>query len=155
MATVKESIEVNAPVDTVYNQWTQFEEFPRFMEGVEKVSQLDDTRLHWVADIAGKTHEWEAKITEQEPDSRIAWAATDGKENGGIVTFQSLGADRTRVDVEMRYETEGVVEKVGSAVGADDRRVKADLERFRELIESRGAETGAWRGEVDSGQVTG
>ena len=154
MATVNESIEVNAPLSTVYNQWTQFEEFPRFMEGVESVQQLDDTRLHWVAEIGGKRHDWEAKITEQRPDSVIAWMATDGKENGGRVLFQDLGNGRTRIDLEMKYETEGLVESLGSAVGADDRRVKGDLERFKQLIESRGAETGAWRGEVEAGQVT-
>jgi len=153
MATVHETIEVNAPIETVYNQWTQFEEFPAFMEGVEQVTQLDDTRLHWVAEIAGKQHEWDAKITEQKPESVIAWMATDGKENGGRVNFQDLGTGRTRIEIEMMYDTEGVVEKVGSALGADDRRVKGDLERFKELIESRGAETGAWRGEVEAGQV--
>jgi uncharacterized membrane protein len=154
MATVNESIEVNAPLQQVYNQWTQFEDFPRFMEGVETVTQLDDTRLHWVAEIAGKRHEWEAKITEQRPDSVIAWMATDGKENGGRILFQELGNDRTRIDVEMTYESEGLVESLGSAVGADDRRVKGDLERFKQLIESQGTETGAWRGEVEAGQVT-
>jgi uncharacterized membrane protein len=152
MATVNESIEVNAPLNTVYNQWTQFEEFPQFMEGVESVKQLDDTRLQWVAEIAGKRHEWEAKITDQKPDSVIAWMATDGKENGGRVLFQDLGNDRTRVDIEMTFETEGIVESLGSAVGADDRQVKGDLERFKRLVESRGAETGAWRGEVEAGQ---
>ena len=154
MATVNETIEVNAPIDMVYNQWTQFEEFPTFMEGVESVKQLDDTRLLWVAEIAGKRHEWEAKITEQKPDSVIAWMATDGKENGGRVLFQDLGSSRTRIDVEMKYETEGLVENLGSKLGADDRRVSGDLERFKELIERRGTETGAWRGEVEAGQVT-
>jgi uncharacterized membrane protein len=154
MATVNETIEVNAPIETVYNQWTQFEEFPKFMEGVESVTQLDDTRLHWVAEIAGKRHEWDATITDQKPESVIAWMATDGKENGGRIIFQDLGDGRTRVDVEMKYETEGLVENLGSKLGADDRRVKSDLERFKELVERRGAETGAWRGEVEAGQVS-
>ena len=153
MATVHESISVRAPISTVYNQWTQFEEFPRFMEGVEHVQQLDDTRLHWVTEFGGKQHEWEAKIVEQKPDSRIAWQAVDGKDNGGTVTFHSEGPDVTRVDVEMQYDPEGLVESLGSKIGSDDRRVKADLERFKELVESRGAETGAWRGKVEAGQV--
>ena len=154
MATVNESIEVDVPVSTAYNQWTQFEEFPQFMEGVESVQQLDDTHVRWTADIGGQRREWEAEITSQEPDRHIAWRATDGKQNSGSVRFEPLGADRTRVEVEMSYDTEGVVEAVGSAVGADDRRVKADLGRFKELIESRGAESGAWRGEVRGGEVT-
>ena len=153
MATVKESIEVNAPISTVYNQWTQFEEFPRFMEGVESVTQLDDTRLQWVAEVGGQRHEWEAKITDQRPDQIVAWTAVDGKDNGGIVTFEELGPDQTRVNVEMHYEAEGLKESLGSALGADSRRVKSDLERFERLIEARGAETGAWRGEVEQGQV--
>ncbi len=155
MASVKESIQVNVPVSTAYNQWTQFEDFPQFMEGVESVTQIDDTHVRWVAEVGGQRHEWEAEITDQQPDQRIAWRATDGKDNAGIVTFQPLGGDQTRIDVEMSYETEGVVEALGSAIGADDRRVKADLERFKELIESRGMESGAWRGEVREGDVTG
>jgi uncharacterized membrane protein len=154
MARISESIEVNVPVTTAYNQWTQFEEFPTFMEGVESVTQLDDTHVHWVVEIGGKRHEWDAEITNQEPDRRVAWRATDGKDNTGQVTFESLGDDRTRVDVEMAYETEGVVERLGSAAGLDERRVKGDLERFKELMESRGGETGAWRGEVQRGEVT-
>jgi uncharacterized membrane protein len=153
MAQVEESIEVNVPVSTVYNQWTQFEEFPQFMEGVVSVTQTDDTHLRWVVDVGGERREWDAEITHQDPDSRISWRATDGKDNAGTVTFESLG-DRTRVNVEMSYETEGLKETLGSAIGVDDRRVKGDLERFKELIESRGAETGAWRGEVREGEVT-
>ncbi len=155
MAKVEQSIEVNVPVQTAYNQWTQFEDFPQFMEGVESVTQIDETHLRWVAEVGGKRHEWEAEITDQQPDQRIAWRATDGKDNAGAVTFQSLGGDQTRIDVEMSYDTEGVVEALGSAIGADDRRVKGDLERFKELIESRGIESGAWRGEVREGDVTG
>ena len=154
MARIEESIEVDVPITTAYNQWTQFEEFPRFMEGVESVTQLDNTHVRWVAEIAGKKHEWDAEITHQEPDSRVAWRATDGKDNSGAVTFQPLGAERTKVEVQMSYETEGLVEKVGSAIGVDDQRVKKDLGRFKELIEGRGGETGAWRGEVRGGDVT-
>ena len=154
MAEVNESIEVNVPVSTAYNQWTQFESFPQFMEGVESVAQTDDTHLHWVAEVGGKRHVWDAEITEQVPDRRIAWRSVDGKGISGIVTFEALGADRTRVDVQMSWETEGLVESLGSALGVDSRRVKGDLDRFKELIESQGVESGAWRGEVHSGQRT-
>ncbi|MBA3413391.1 MAG: SRPBCC family protein [Actinobacteria bacterium] len=154
MASVSESIDVDVPVQTAYNQWTQFEEFPRFMDGVESVQQIDDTHVRWAAEIAGKRHEWEAEITEQEPDRRVAWRATDGKDNAGAVTFEPLGESKTRVNVEMTYDAEGLLEKVGSALGADDRRVKGDLERFKELIESRGQESGAWRGEVSGGDAS-
>jgi uncharacterized membrane protein len=149
VATIEQSIEVEVPVRTAYNQWTQFEEFPQFMEGVEQVQQLTDDRLHWVAEFAGKRHEWDAKITEQKPDERVAWTSTEGKENGGAVTFHRLEDNRTKIMVQMDYETEGVIEGIGSALGFDDRRVKGDLERFKELIERRGHETGAWRGEID------
>jgi uncharacterized membrane protein len=148
MATIEESIEVEVPVRTAYNQWTQFEEFPQFMEGVETVRQENDTRLHWTASFAGKTHEWDAEVTEQIPDERVAWTATEGKGNAGVVTFHRLDENRTRVMVQMDWQTEGIVEQAGSALGFDNRRVKGDLERFKELIESRGSETGAWRGEV-------
>ncbi len=149
MPTIEQSIEVNVPVRTAYNQWTQFEEFPEFMEGVECVNQIDETHLRWKAEVAGKSEEWEAEITEQDPDQRIAWKATDGKENGGVVTFHRIADNETRVMLQMVWQPEGVVEKVGSAIGADDRRVKGDLERFKKLIESRGQESGAWRGEVE------
>src|SRR5919199_4233046 len=154
MARVEESIEVDVPVRTAYNQWTQFEEFPQFMQGVDSVTQLDDTHLRWVASIAGKRHEWEAEITEQVPDERVAWRATDGKGNAGVVTFHKLDDARSKVMAQIDWEPEGLVETLGSAVGADDRRVQGDLARFKELIERRGAETGAWRGEVEAGQVT-
>ncbi len=154
MAEVNESIEVNVPVSTAYNQWTQFESFPQFMDGVESVAQTDDTHLHWVAEVGGKRHEWDAEVTEQVPDRRIGWRSVDGKGISGIVTFESLGSDITRVDVEMSWETEGLVESLGSALGVDSRRVKGDLDRFKELIESQGVETGAWRGEVHGGQRT-
>ena len=150
MAEINESIEVNVPVSTAYNQWTQFEDFPRFMEGVQSVAQTDDTHLHWVAEVAGKRHEWDAEITEQVPDRRIAWQSVD--RISGIVRFEPLGSDRTRIDVDMSWEAEGLVESLGSAVGIDSRRVQADLERFKELIESQGVESGAWRGEVHAGQ---
>ena len=154
MAEVRETIEVDVPVSTAYNQWTQFEEFPRFMEGVESVTQTDDTHLHWVAEFGGKQHEWKAEIVEQVPDQRVAWRSVDGKGITGEVSFQPAGPDGTRVEVHMSWETEGVLESLGAALGADDRRVKGDLERFQELIESQGTETGAWRGEVRSGQRT-
>ena len=152
MATVEESIEVNVPVSTAYNQWTQFEDFPRFMEGVESVKQIDDTHLHWVAEIGGERREWDAEITEQQPDARIAWKATGGHGNSGVVTFKPLEQNSTMVTVRMEHVTEGLKEQLGSAVGADSRRVKGDLERFQEYVESRGRETGAWRGEVEQGE---
>jgi len=153
MSTIVQSIDVRVPVRTAYNQWTQFEDFPRFMEGVEKVEQLDDTRLHWVAKVAGKKKEWDAEITEQTPDQRVAWTATSGAPNGGVVTFHRLDDSTTRVTVQMEVEPEGPVEAVGAAAGIPDRRVKGDLDRFKEFIESRGTETGAWRGEVDQTDV--
>jgi uncharacterized membrane protein len=148
MSTIEQSVEVEAPLSTVYNQWTQFEEFPRFMQAVEEVRQLDDTHLHWVAEFGGSRHEWDAEITEQKPDERVAWRNTGGKDNAGVVTFHRLDDARTRVMVQMDFVPEGIKEKLGDALGAPDRRVQSDLERFKELIESRGAETGGWRGEV-------
>jgi len=148
MGTVSKSITVNVPVNTAYNQWTQFEEFPNFMEGVESVTQLDDKRLHWVAEIGGTREEWDAEIIDQTPDRRIAWQAISGKRNAGAVTFQPEGSDRTRIELEIDYETEGLKEKAGDALGVIDRRVEGDLERFKTFIESRGAETGAWRGNI-------
>jgi uncharacterized membrane protein len=152
MAEVQESIEVEVPVQTAYNQWTQFEDFPKFMEGIERVQQLDDKRLHWVAEVGGKKAEWDAEITHQEPDRRIAWRATDGKPNAGEVTFEPVNG-KTRVNVHMEFEPEGVKESAGSAFGFDSRQVKKDLERFKDFIEGRGTETGAWRGKVEGGQV--
>jgi uncharacterized membrane protein len=150
MSTIEQSIEVNVPVETAYNQWTQFEEFPRFMEGIESVTQLDDTHLRWVADIGGETEEWQAEIVEQKPDERVAWRAVEGKGNAGVVTFHRVGDAATRVMLQMDWEPEGMKEKIGSALGVDSGRVKADLERFKEIVERRGAETGAWRGEVSN-----
>jgi uncharacterized membrane protein len=147
---VVESIDVKVPVPTAYNQWTQFEEFPRFMEGVKSVTQTDDTHLRWVAEIAGKDEEWIAEITEQHPDERVAWQATSGAKNAGVVTFHRIDDQTSRVTLQMDVEPEGVVENVGTALGFLDRRVKGDLERFKEFIESRATETGAWRGEVEA-----
>ena len=145
---VEQSIEVNVPVHVAYNQWTQFEEFPEFMEGVESVQQIDDTHLLWTAEINGQREEWKAEITDQTPDERIAWRAVDGKSNSGMVMFHPLDEQRTRILVQMEFEAEGVMQKIGSALGSDDRQVKGDLERFKEFVEARGAETGAWRGSV-------
>ena len=151
MASVVESIDVEVPVSTAYNQWTQFEEFPRFMEGVKSVTQKDDTHLHWIAEVAGKEKEWDAEITEQHADERVAWRATSGAENAGVVTFHRMDDETTRVTLQLDVEPDGPVESVGTALGFLQRRVKGDLERFKEFIESRGRETGAWRGEVEAG----
>jgi len=148
MATIEKSIDVEVPVRTAYNQWTQFEEFPRFMEGVERVEQIDDTHLRWVAKVGGKRKEWIARITEQIPDARIAWTSEGGARNAGVVTFHKLAPSKTRVMLQIEYEPEDVVESVGDALGVVSRRIEGDLQRFKEFIESRGRETGAWRGEV-------
>ena len=153
MSNVTQSIDVDVPVRTAYNQWTQFEEFPKFMSGVKQVRQLDDTHLEWTAEIAGKDKTWKAEITEQNPDERVAWKATDGAENAGVVTFHRLAEGKTRVTVQMDIDPEGVVENVGDALGFPDRQVKGDLERFKKFIEERGTETGAWRGEVEQTKV--
>ena len=148
MERIERSTEVARPLSTVYNQWTQFEDFPRFMEGVEEVRQLDDTHQHWVAKVAGQRREWDAEIVRQEPDRLISWRGFGDKDHVGTVRFDAIGADRTRVTVDMEYEPETVTEKIGDALGLVGRRVDGDLGRFRDFIESRGAETGAWRGEV-------
>jgi len=150
--SIDESIEANVPVSLAYNQWTQFEDFPLFMEGVEHVQQLDDIRLHWVAKIGGKTAEWDAKILEQHPDRQISWISEDGKKTRGTVTFEPRGEGKTLVRLSMSYQAEGSIEQLGSAAGLDTRRVRGDLERFKELVESRGEESGAWLGEVEAGQ---
>jgi len=150
MTRVVQSVDVKAPVTSVYNQWTQFEDFPRSMEGVKSVDQIDDTHLRWVAEVAGKDETWNAEITEQHADERIAWNATSGAENAGVVTFHRIDDDTTRVTLQLDADPEGVVENVGTALGFLDRRVKGDLDRFKEFIEARGAESGAWRGEVDA-----
>ena len=149
MPTVEERIEVQQPVRTVYNQWTQFEEFPQFMEGVEKVVQVDDTRLHWVAEIAGAKREWDAEIIDQKPDQRVAWRSISGTDNAGVVTFRPVGPDTTEVTLQLDFEPEGAVEKAGEKLGFVSKRAEGDLKRFKEFIESRGTETGAWRGEVN------
>jgi uncharacterized membrane protein len=148
MSTVEQSVEVKQPVRTVYNQWTQFEEFPQFMEGVEEVRQLDDTHLHWKAEIAGKTKDWDARITEQIPDKRIAWTSESGAHNAGVVTFHKIDDETTKVMLQLEFDPDTIVEKAGDAVGLVKRRAKGDMERFKKFIESRGRETGAWRGEV-------
>ena len=154
MASVNESVVVDVPVGVAYDQWTQFEEFPKFMDAVTSVRQLDDTHLEWSAEIAGENHSWQAEIGEQEPDRLVSWRAVDGKYNSGKVTFELLDADRTRVDVELTYDAEGWKESAGSALGLDSRQVSADLDRFKEFIEARKAPTGGWPGEVHQGAVT-
>lgn len=148
MASVTKSIDVNVPVRVAYDQWTQFESFPEFMEGVEQVRQLSDTQLHWKANINGKETEWDAAITEQIPDERVAWRSTDGKTNAGVVTFHRLGEGMTKVTVQMDWEPSGMLENLGKLFGSDDRQIGSDLENFKRFIESRGQATGAWRGEV-------
>jgi uncharacterized membrane protein len=148
VSTIQESVDVDVPVRTAYNQWTQFEEFPRFMEGVESVRQVDDTHMHWKAEIGGVTREWDAEVTEQHPDERVVWKSTAGAEHGGVVTFHRLGEDTTRVMLQLDFDPEGIVEQAGDKLGFVSRRTKGDLKRFKELIESQGAETGAWRGDV-------
>jgi uncharacterized membrane protein len=146
--TITKSIEIDCPVRTVYNQWTQFEEFPRFMEGVKRVHQLDDKRLHWEAEIAGKNKEWDARITEQIPDKCIAWQPEGGEYTSGIVKFNPLGSNRTRVDLQVSYDPKGFVESTGDTLGFVSRRVENDLEHFKDFIENRSRETGAWRGTI-------
>jgi len=151
MATIEQSIEVAVPVRTAYNQWTQFEEFPSFMDGVTDVRQLDDTHLHWVVEHKGRRHEFDAEVTEQRPDERVAWRTVDGKSHAGVVTFQRLDDMHSKVMVQIDWEPDGMLEELGAALGSDSRRVKDDLQRFKELIESRGTESGAWRGAVKRG----
>lgn len=150
---IEKSIEVKAPLHTTYNQWTQFEEFPMFMEGVKEVQQLDDKRLHWRAEIAGKVKEWDAEIFEQVPDTKIAWRSTSGARNDGIVTFDKRGNDKTRVTLHLDYDPKGATENVGDALGFVSRRVEGDLKRFKEFVESHQSETGAWRGEIHGQHV--
>ena len=148
MSVIEKSIEINVPVRAVYNQWTQFEEFPNFMEGVRQVKQIDDRHLHWKADIGGKEKEWDAEITEQIPDERIAWRSRDGAANAGVVTFHRLSDSNSKVMLQLEYDPEGFVERAGDAVGVVSQRIVGDLERFKTFIEGRGRETGAWRGTV-------
>lgn len=147
-STVEESIEVNVPVSTAYNQWTQFEDFPKFMDSVHEVRQIDDTHLHWRADIAGKEEQWDAEITEQIPDKRIAWRSLGGVKNAGVVTFHKISDTKTRVMLQMDYDPQSVDEKIGDALGFVKMQAKSNLQRYKQLLESRGTETGAWRGTV-------
>ncbi|HET6171358.1 MAG TPA: SRPBCC family protein [Gaiellales bacterium] len=153
MSTVEQSIDVDVPVSVAYDQWTQFESFPQFMHGIEEVRQLDATHLHWRANFGGHVVEWDAVIAEQLPDERIAWRSTDGKANAGVVTFHRLSDDSSRVMVQIEHESEGIMEKVGSALGADTHEVKSNLNRFKELVEDRGRASGAWRRTVEHGDV--
>ena len=148
MSTIEKSIEVNVPVRTAYNQWTQFEEFPRFMSGVKEVKQLNDRQLHWKAEISGLEKEWDAEIIEQTPDQRIAWTSRGGFLNGGVVTFHRLSDARSMVMLQMWYDPQGFLENTGDALGVVSSRIQGDLERFKEFIEQRGQETGSWRGQV-------
>jgi uncharacterized membrane protein len=154
MSRVEKSIEIDRPLRIVYDQWTQFEDFPRFMEGVEEVHQLDDKTLHWKARIGGKSEEWEAEIVRQVPDQLIAWRHTRGAINSGVVSFVPIDAERCRVTLALEYDPQGFVEKVGDILGVVSRRVEGDLERFEKFIEERGMATGAWRGEIEpTGEV--
>jgi uncharacterized membrane protein len=148
VSTIQKSIDVQVPVHTAYNQWTQFESFPSFMEGVQEVRQLSDTRTHWKTKIAGATREFDAEIVNQEPDRLIAWRSVQGPNQGGEVTFQPEGTDRTRVALRMDFTPSDTTEKIGDATNMVERRVEGDLKRFKEFIESRGTETGGWRGTV-------
>jgi uncharacterized membrane protein len=149
MSNIEQSVDVHVPVHTAYNQWTQFEEFPRFMEGVEEIRQLNDKRLHWRANVGGKEKEWDAVITEQIPDQCIAWKNITGAKNAGVVTFHRINDKTTRVMLQLEYDPEGIIENVGDVIGVVSARVRGDLERFKEFIEERGSETGAWRGKVE------
>jgi len=153
MASIEKTIDVEVPVRTAYNQWTQFEEFPRFMESVKEVRQLDARRLHWRAEVAGKEVDWVAEITHQEPDERIAWRSTSGAHNAGSVSFAALNPYECRLTLRLEYEPEGAVEATGSALGLVALRVANDLAHFKGFIETRGEETGKWRGEIHGEQV--
>jgi uncharacterized membrane protein len=148
MPTVQKSIDVAVPVSTAYNQWTQFEQFPRFMTGVERIDQITDTRTRWKTNIGGVTREFEAEITEQHPDERVAWRTVDGVHQSGVVTFHRLDEDSTRVTLQMEYQPQGVVERAGELLRVGERSAASDLKRFKTFIEKRAEETGAWRGDV-------
>jgi uncharacterized membrane protein len=153
MSQIIETLEVDVPVRVAYDQWTQFESFPKFMEGVERVVQVDDATLEWTATIAGVVKHWRAEITEQRPDELVAWRSIEGARNDGAVTFEALGPARTRLELRLDVDPEGLVEKAADTLGVVERRVRGDLERFKTFIESRGQATGAWRGTVDGGRV--
>ena len=148
MTTITKSVDVGVPIATAYNQWTQFETFPEFMGGVDKIEQLDDRKLVWHVNVAGVERTFDAEITEQHPEERVAWKSVDGVTHAGVVTFHKLGEATTRVTVQLDWEPEGALEKAASAVNADDIQVSRDLDRFKEFIEARGTESGAWRGDV-------
>ena len=148
MSSTSESIDVNVPVSTAYNQWTQFEDFPKFMESVHEVRQVDDRHLHWRADVAGKEEQWDAEITEQIPDERIAWRSISGAKNAGVVTFHKISDSATRIMLQMDYDPRTIDEKVGDALGIVKSRLKGNLKRFKEFLEGRGHETGSWRGTI-------
>jgi carbon monoxide dehydrogenase subunit G len=152
---VEKRILVNVPVSTAYNQWTQFEEFPHFMGGVKSITQLSDDRLEWVAEIGGIRRQWEAKILEQIPDRRVAWAATEGATNAGAIEFEDIGGGQTSLQLTLEYEPEGIIEKVGDKLNVVERQAEADLQRFKEFIEDEGYASGAWRGSVSSGAPAG
>ena len=147
METLDETIDVAVPRTAAYNQWTQFEEFPRFMEGIESVTQVDDEHVHWIAEVAGVRKEWDAQITRQVPDEEIDWVGLGAPDNRGRVVFEDI-PEGTRIRLMLDYEPEGQVEKIGDALGVVHRRVQGDMQRFKEFIEARGRETGAWRGEI-------
>jgi uncharacterized membrane protein len=153
MERIEKAFEIDVPVRAAYDQWTQFEQFPRFMEGVREVRQIDDTHLHWRASVGDKEKEWDAEIVEQVPDEIIAWRSTSGAPNAGRVRFEPLSPDRTRLHLRMEYEPETAVEKAADALGVLSRKVDKTIEDFRQFIERRGRETGAWRGEVHRGQT--
>ncbi len=151
MTSVTESVDVEVPISVVYNQWTQFESFPEFMNGVERIIQTDDRHSHWVTKIGGADREFDTEITEQHPEERVAWKSTDGTTHAGVITFHRLSEQSTRVTAQIDWQPEGLVEKAGAVLGVDDHQVKADLKRFKKFIESRGQETGGWRGDVPAG----
>lgn len=148
MSTIERSIEVEVPASKAYDFWTQFERFPSFMEGVEDVQQFGDRTLRWRANLWGKTEEWTAEITEQIPDKRIAWRSTSGAPNAGVVTFHRLTDDRAKVMLQLDFEPEGAVEKIGDALGVATRRVERDLEEFKKHVESPAHDVEGWRGEI-------
>ena len=153
MSRFEQQIDVNVPVGVAYDQWTQFETFPRFMEGVKSVHQIDDKTLEWAAEVGGQERTWRAEITDQTPDTRVAWKSIDGTENAGAVLFAPLDPDQTRVTLRIDADPEGLVENLGDKLGFLERRVKGDLERFKRFVESRGTPTGAWRGEIHGDEV--
>ncbi len=152
---ITESVDVDVPVGTAYNQWTQFESFPRFMEGVERIDQLSPTKTHWVTRIAGVQREFDAEITEQHPDERVAWVTQNGTHQAGVVTFHRISNTTTRVTLQLDHDPQGLLEKAGEALGIIKRRIKGDLANFKSFIESRGVEEGGWRGDVDAPPQSG